>query len=166
MTNHAAESRRLRPFELIAADEKINSSFEVGFPAGAFRLFLSLLPGRRNDEPRSACGGGYVRSNQTQIKITGLPPEKRGQVIKSYPSEKNAFAVTGENKNIICETGKGTQSARTRKCQFSYPFLYFKSWNRFRSYIPSVVCTPPPPPRGGYNKIYVSEIHLLQIHVL
>ena len=85
-------------------------------------------------------------------------------MIKSFSSEKNVFAVTGENKNIIWETGKGTQSARTRsqfgvssqtfnqglnltrlqhrlvlipKCQFSYPFLYFNSWKRFCSYIPS-----------------------------
>ena len=44
---------------------------------------------------------------KTKIKITGLPPEKREQVIKSFSSEQNVFAVTGENKNIICETGKG-----------------------------------------------------------
>ena len=142
--------------------------------------FLSSPRKRRKDEPKSACGGGYVRSNQTQIKITGLPPEKRGQVIKSFLSEKNAFAVTGENKNIICETGKGTQSARTRKCQFCYPILYFKSWNRFRSYIPSVFCTPPG--GGGDTKNlcfrnapftnpcfinqHLSHIHLLQINLL
>ena len=51
---------------------------------------------------------------KTQFKITGLPPEKRGQVIKSSSSEKNVFAVTGENKNIICETGGKGTSARAR----------------------------------------------------
>ena len=58
----------LRPFELITAEEKINSTFEA---------------------------------IQTHVKIIELPPEKRGQVIKSFSSEKNVFAVTGENKNII-----------------------------------------------------------------
>ena len=65
----------MRPFELIEAEEKINSAFEA---------------------------------IKTQIKMTGPPPEKRGQMIKSFSSEKNVFAVTGENKHIICETGKGT----------------------------------------------------------
>ena len=58
----------LRPFELITAEEKINSAF---------------------------------KAIQIHIKIIGLPPEKCGQVIKSFSSEKNVFAVTGENKNII-----------------------------------------------------------------
>ena len=66
-----AERRKagvLRHFELITAEEKINSAFEA---------------------------------IQTHIKIIGLPPEKRGQVIKSFSSEKNVFTVTEENKNII-----------------------------------------------------------------
>ena len=58
----------LRPFELITAEEKIDSAFEA---------------------------------IQKKIKIIGLPPEKWGQMIKSFSSEKNVFAVMGENKNII-----------------------------------------------------------------
>ena len=60
---------------------------------GCFKIFKLITAEQKSNSAFEAI--------QTQIKITGLPPEKRGQVIKSFWSEQNVFAVTEENKDMI-----------------------------------------------------------------